>query len=1025
MMKHFYLASLALLLFASAQGKRLTSAPSGEPGSVRIETSLEPGSDALQAPEIPWGDAYDLTIVIDIYNPNDVGSTEVYRSQAGGAFVLIATLPLTQHSYRDSNLKPRTEYSYKLRAVNGGEVSTFSNSVGFRTYSVFYEPTVTATALDPYTVEITFTDNSYFDQGYEMYSPGWAGEPYFMHTFDMPDSGSSIKFIHYPTTPGSTYSYDLSVSPDRPDLGYVHVESIVTITTPRATTCSATGSIERERWDNIPGYGISLIPVYNNPSAVATLSSFSTPPNDANNYGARVRGYVCPPQTGDYVFYISSDDNSELWLSTDERPINKRLIASSKWTYPNQWDKYTTQQSALIRLEGGKKYYIEALHKENAGNDHLAVGWKLPNGTLERPIPGNRLSKLPRANYHPNVVLTSPQHGAQYETPTNILLSATASDPDGSVVRVDFYVANQIVFQDYAAPYEYQWNNVTAGEYTVWAVGTDNLGQTASYGAHIYVKDPPQCAGTGRITREYWFDKEGTTLSSVDFNIPPNHISSYTSFETENKSYYDNYGSRMRGYVCVPVSGNYTFFISSDDQSALYLSTDETPANKKLIASVPTYTGYRVYNKFASQKSVPVSLVGGRKYYIEALQKDGKGYDFISVAWQLPNGTMEAPIPGNRLIHLDNVTVSRPPVVTFTTPTEGQRFTTYPATITAKVSAYDPDSNGAISRIDFYLDNVLKGTDYTAPYEFTFTGVERGEHTIAARAFDNSGTYNYNSVRVVVESTNTSCAGAGKISRELWTGVTGTTVAEIPLNEPPDQTSELTSFETGNYLGNDYGQRIRGYVCPARTGQYILYIASDDASELWLSTDANPANKRKIAYLNTAVATRNWFTPRPEQSSDWIHLTAGTKYYIEALHKEGRGDDHLSVAWRFEDHSVEGPIGGDKLLPYVESASSMMTISSDKGQSEMIMSSEESNEISVYPNPTSSRLVVISLGGLDVVNPRVEIYSVSGKVVQAEETECNGCSSIELTLDNNVTHGLYLVNVISNRRRLTKKLQVK
>ena len=110
-------------------------------------------------------------------------------------------------------------------------------------------------------------------------------------------------------------------------------------------------------------------------------------------------------------------------MSTDERPVNKRLIASSKWTYPNQWDKYTTQQSVAIRLEGGKKYYIEALHKENSGNDHLSVGWKLPNGTLERPIPGNRLSKLPRANYPPNVVLTSPTHGAQYYTPTSILLS--------------------------------------------------------------------------------------------------------------------------------------------------------------------------------------------------------------------------------------------------------------------------------------------------------------------------------------------------------------------------------------------------------------------------------------------------------------------------------------------------------------------------------------------------------------------------------------------------------------------------
>src|SRR5690606_25057702 len=35
---------------------------------------------------------------------------------------------------------------------------------------------------------------------------------------------------------------------------------------------------------------------------------------------------------------------------------------------------------------------IEALHKESGGGDHLGVGWQLPSGALERPIPGGRLS---------------------------------------------------------------------------------------------------------------------------------------------------------------------------------------------------------------------------------------------------------------------------------------------------------------------------------------------------------------------------------------------------------------------------------------------------------------------------------------------------------------------------------------------------------------------------------------------------------------------------------------------------------
>jgi hypothetical protein len=82
-------------------------------------------------------------------------------------------------------------------------------------------------------------------------------------------------------------------------------------------------------------------------------------------------------------------------LSTDENPANKtRLAYVSGWTYARQWDKYTTQKSSAISLVAGRRYYIEALLKDGTGGDHLAVGWELPGAMLERPIPGNRLSKF-------------------------------------------------------------------------------------------------------------------------------------------------------------------------------------------------------------------------------------------------------------------------------------------------------------------------------------------------------------------------------------------------------------------------------------------------------------------------------------------------------------------------------------------------------------------------------------------------------------------------------------------------------
>jgi hypothetical protein len=111
----------------------------------------------------------------------------------------------------------------------------------------------------------------------------------------------------------------------------------------------------------------------------------------------------------------------------------------------------------------------------------------------------------------------------------------------------------------------------------------------------------------------------------------------------------DEYGQRMSAYLIAPANGNYTFWIASDDNSVLYLSTDESPANKQAIASVPGWTASRAWTTYPEQQSAPVSLVAGEKYYIEALMKEGAGGDNLAVRWRLPSGTIEEPIANSRL----------------------------------------------------------------------------------------------------------------------------------------------------------------------------------------------------------------------------------------------------------------------------------------------------------------------------------------------------------------------------------------
>src|SRR5687767_6553681 len=60
----------------------------------------------------------------------------------------------------------------------------------------------------------------------------------------------------------------------------------------------------------------------------------------------------------------------------------------------------------------------------------------------------------------------------------------------------------------------------------------------------------------------------------------------------------------------------------------------------------------------------------------------------------------------------------------------------------------------------------------------------------------------------------------------------------------PDQTNILTSgLSTELNRGDDYGQRLRAYLTAPSTGNYAFSIASDETSNLFLSTDEDPAHK--------------------------------------------------------------------------------------------------------------------------------------------------------------------------------------
>ena len=137
----------------------------------------------------------------------------------------------------------------------------------------------------------------------------------------------------------------------------------------------------------------------NLPDEQTCVESFELPSSTAKDYGGRFTGWLVPPETGEYVFYLCANGDAELFLSNGELPSGEKLITSQaegswkrrQWQYADP----LLGKSLPIHLQRGKRYSIRVLYKGGTWKDFLDVTWQMPGQPSPRsgapPIPGKYL----------------------------------------------------------------------------------------------------------------------------------------------------------------------------------------------------------------------------------------------------------------------------------------------------------------------------------------------------------------------------------------------------------------------------------------------------------------------------------------------------------------------------------------------------------------------------------------------------------------------------------------------------------
>jgi subtilisin family serine protease len=347
---------------------------------------------------------------------------------------------------------------------------------------------------------------------------------------------------------------------------------------------------------------------------------------------------------------------------------------------------------------------------------------------------------LGQQNYAPTVALTSPIAGSVFTTSTTLSLEATAADVDGTVGQVAFYANGALVgtaTSETAAVYRLPWTPPLAGTYTLAAVATDDDGATRTSSPVQISIVPP----AGRVNVALAANGAVAVASS-------SYSSAYPASGVINGDrkglqwgngggWNDGTANVWPDWLEVQFNGPQTieeidvFMVQDAYTSPGEPTLDMTFTNWGIQDFVVEYwTG-------STWQVVPGGAVTGNKYV-------WRKFHFLPVTTSGIRVWSTRGLESNsRLVELEAYAVlgqqNYAPTVALTAPAAGSAF---PMSTTVALEATATDIDGLVSRVEFYANSVLVGSDSTGASDvFTASWMPAvaGPYSLTAVAIDDAG----------------------------------------------------------------------------------------------------------------------------------------------------------------------------------------------------------------------------------------------------------------------------------------------
>ena len=256
---------------------------------------------------------------------------------------------------------------------------------------------------------------------------------------------------------------------------------------------------------------------------------------------------------------------------------NAMLVTSHTYASAGTWTPPTGMTEAVDTASGAAAaagQTIEGSYVLQAAAG--ATGTKTATASANADAGNTHILALRKfvPNTPPTVSLTSPTNGATFTAPASVTLTATATDSDGTISKVEFFQGGtNLIATVTISPYTFNWTNVAAGSYAITAKATDNLNAattsapvniTVNIAPALYYIHPDQLATPRVITNQaqqvVWrWDNDDAFGGNVanenpgslgTFTFNPRFPGQYFDKETGNHyNYFRDYSPEIGRYI--------------------------------------------------------------------------------------------------------------------------------------------------------------------------------------------------------------------------------------------------------------------------------------------------------------------------------------------------------------------------------------------------------------------------------------------------------------------------------------------